>query len=312
MTRLLRAAVALFLLSLSVGVPMVFGQALPSKEQILANLKLRLPLLRTSEVKIGSVVPSTFAGFHQGTIHIDGREIGFLLADDTAQLLLLADTTPIDVGLSLQAVEVLLEEEQRQLEIAEEERHRLLLQFADGMVSRGPADAPVTVFEFSDFQCPYCRNAFMEVEELLQFYPDQVRFVYLHFPLPNHDWARQASIASVCAANQSDEAFWALYESYFMNQPKLTLESLIDESRGYLERIGIDMDIWTTCATDQDSEAYRDADALVEESIETASVALRVNGTPSFFVNGKYFTGAQTFEFFEELVQGILSSGPPE
>jgi len=175
------------------------------------------------------------------------------------------------------------------------------------MASRGPDDAPVTIFEFSDFQCPYCARGFDTVEELLQRYPEEIRFVYLHYPLSNHNWAKPAAIASICAANQDDEAFWPLHDSYFRNQGDITPETVIEDSRRHLEGTGIDLDLWQTCALDMESADYLYAEAKVEASMEAAERDFGVTGTPAFFINGQRLSGAHPIETFEEIVQELLA-----
>ena len=81
--------------------------------------------------------------------------------------------------------------------------------------TKGPADAPVTVTLFDDFQCPYCARLLPTIEKVMQAYPTQVRVVFKHFPLSMHKFARQAAIASIAARNQGK--FWPLHDQLFAN-----------------------------------------------------------------------------------------------
>ena len=302
----------LALLSLMpVPVPAASGQDLPSDEQIIANIRYRIPELRQASIVMRPMATSAFEGLYQGVFVInDAQEAHFLYSPKTAHILLLLSPAPIDVGLSESEVAALQAEEMRQERIAETERHQALVEFADGMAARGPSGAPVTIFEFSDFQCPYCARGFDTMEELLRRYPDDVRFIYLHLPLPNHEWAKPAAIASVCAANQDDQAFWMLHDGYFRNQSQVTLANIIESSRGYLQGSGIDMDAWARCASDATSSEYLDAAARVEESVMTAESVFGVSGTPGFFVNGRFLNGARPIETFEALVKEIVAGQP--
>ena len=307
MTRFHRASLFLILAPLY-ALPSL-GQDLPSDEQILANLRFQIPELREANLVMQPMVASAFEGFHQGAVVVnESQQLHFLIADKTAHVLLLLSPVPIDVGLSPDQLAALQEEEDQAAKVANEERHQALLRFSEGMSSRGPSDAPVTIFEFSDFQCPYCARGFSTIEEVLELYPDKVRFVYLHLPLPNHNWAKPAAIAAVCAADQADRAFWMLHDGYFRNQSQVSLGNVIELSQSYLDDSGIDMDVWTKCASDRNSADYMNAAAKVEASIASAESVFGVSGTPGFFVNGQFLNGAHPVETFEALIEELSSS----
>ena len=279
----------------------------PDENQILANLKYRIPQLRDAEVVLSAIEPSEFSQFHQGTFTVNGREsYKFLITGDPARLLLLM-TDPIDMGLPSESIAVLIEEEARQEVAMANDRHEALNKFAAGMPARGPADAPVTIYEFSDFQCPYCARASTIMEELLERNPDDVRFVFMHLPLSNHDWAKPAAVAAVCAARQDHDAFWLLHDQYFKNQRSIVKGIMLDQSREWLEGgASLDMDAWETCANDEESADNQSAVLNVEVSIATAE-RFGVTGTPAFFVNGHFMGGVQPVEVFEELIQEFKS-----
>ena len=175
------------------------------------------------------------------------------------------------------------------------------------MPGKGPADAPITIVEFSDFQCPYCANAAESIEKVLENNSSDVRLVYVHFPLESiHPWARPASIASICAANQSEDAFWTLHDAFFQNQGEMNVANIVSESTNFLANSGIDMDTWKTCASDVNSESYKAASAAVDLSLQIG-VSNGVSSTPGFFVNGHYISGAQSPELFQELIDKARS-----
>jgi len=158
----------------------------------------------------------------------------------------------------------------------------------------GPESAPVTIVEFSDFQCPYCARAAPVVKQLHERYPDSVRIVYRHFPLDSvHPQARPAAEASLCAADQ--DRFWEYHDVLFENARQLGEEDLIR----YAEELGLDMAEFRTCL-----EEGRHA-AQVERDLEAGRRA-GVTGTPSFFVNGRMLGGAQPLEAFVRVIESEL------
>ena len=280
---------------------------LPENDQIIANLKYRIPQLREAEVVIGEIAPSQFDQLHQGSFSVNGRETyRFLIAENPARLLILL-AEPIDISLSSASVATLLEEEDRQMVAAAQDRHEALGRFATGMPARGAADAPITIYEFSDFQCPYCARATDVLDELLEKRPDDVRLVYLHLPLSMHDWAMPAAVAATCAADQNESAFWLLHDRYFEHQQSILLNTVLAQSREWLqESAQIDMDTWESCASDTESAANQSAVLRIEVSVAT-SERMGATGTPAFFVNGHFLNGIQPIETFEELIDDLLA-----
>ncbi|HTO54170.1 MAG TPA: thioredoxin domain-containing protein [Myxococcota bacterium] len=161
--------------------------------------------------------------------------------------------------------------------------------------SRGPADAPVTVVEFSDYQCPFCKRAEPTVQELLKRYPTQVRVVYRNMPLDGlHPRARAAAIAAVCADAQGK--FWEYHDALFANQQALG-DSDLDK---YATDVGLDADKFKTCRQDPATESKVNVDA-------TAARAAGLTGTPAFFVNGILISGARPIEDFTRWIDQELA-----
>ncbi|NNE69876.1 MAG: thioredoxin domain-containing protein [Rhodothermales bacterium] len=228
----------------------------------------------------------------------------FLVTDDDTQLFLLA-ADPVDVSMT----DAELAEERAQLAQAASsqarDRHAQLLSLSQDAPSLGPAAAPVTIIEFSDFQCPFCARVVPTVKELLAKYPDQVRLVFMDFPLNIHDWAEPAAIAAGCTARQSNDAFWALHDYYFANQDAITADNVIERSRSTSADFDLDMNLWDTCATDSMSEVHQLVRGRMQMAMRVAQ-SFGASGTPTFFVNGRFISGAQPLEAFEELVQQAL------
>ncbi|HHQ47403.1 MAG TPA: hypothetical protein ENK19_00790 [Acidobacteria bacterium] len=158
---------------------------------------------------------------------------------------------------------------------------------------RGPADAPVTIVEFSDFQCPYCARVQATLHRLMETYPNQVKIVFKNMPGQRHDRARPAAEAALCAGRQGK--FWEMHDWLYAHQHTLDDASIEAEAK----KLGLDMDAFSTCVSKH--ETARQVDAGLNEAR-----VLGLNGTPIFFVNGKMIRGARPFQVFDEAVRSEL------
>jgi protein-disulfide isomerase len=161
--------------------------------------------------------------------------------------------------------------------------------------AKGPADAKVTVVEFSDFQCPFCSQAAPIVGQIHAAYGDKVRIIFQHFPLGIHDRARPAAEASACANVQGK--FWEYHDKLFYHQQSLSDADL----KKYAEEVGLDADRWSACYR---SGTFR---AEVMQQMQIGRQA-GVTGTPAFFVNGRFVSGAQPFEKFKDIIDDELKN----
>lgn len=159
--------------------------------------------------------------------------------------------------------------------------------------ARGPANAPIELVEFSDFQCPYCLRADPTVRQVLATYGDRIHLVYRHYPLPNHPNARPAAEAATCAGDQGK--FWAYHDRLFGNQARLENADL----KQHAVEIGLDAAKFNACVDRRQSKAQVDADIRAAEEAG-------VNGTPHFFINGRPLSGAQPFEAFKRVIDEEL------
>jgi len=168
----------------------------------------------------------------------------------------------------------------------------------DGDPSIGPDNAPVTIVEFSDYQCPYCESWYQQTfNRLLAAYPDQIRFVYRDLPLPMHPEALPAAEAAHCAGEQG--AYWKFHDALFSGQ--YTLGRTAYEQ--YATGLGLDTAAFTACL---DDHRYQD-----EVKVDTADAArLGLNGTPSFVINGRILIGALPFEDFKAIIDEELAGKP--
>jgi protein-disulfide isomerase len=164
----------------------------------------------------------------------------------------------------------------------------------DGRPSTGAADAPVTIVEFSDFQCPYCATMVSTLKEIEKNYKDQVRIVYLQFPLTQiHPNAQKAAEASLCANEQNQ--FWQMHDALFADQAKLG----VDELRRKAEKLSLDMAAFNACL---DGNKY--ASAVRADIAEGRKAG--VKGTPAFFVNGRFYSGSQPYDEIQRAVEDEL------
>lgn len=160
--------------------------------------------------------------------------------------------------------------------------------------ARGPADAPITVVEFSDYQCPFCKSAEAVVSQVLERYPTQVRVEFRQFPLDNlHPQARLAAEAALCAADQGQ--YWTYHEALFRNSPKLEKAQL----ESYASQIGLDRAAFDACLAEKRHAAHVDADVA-------AGKAAGVAGTPAFYVNGLPVSGGRSLAQFAAVIDGEL------
>jgi protein-disulfide isomerase len=159
---------------------------------------------------------------------------------------------------------------------------------------RGTPDAPITIVEFSDFQCPFCRSAYPIVKELLSKYQGRIKLAYRDFPLEQiHSQAELAAEAAWCAREQGK--FWEYHDLLFTNPEKLAPAGLTEHAR----TLQLDEKLFTTCLS---NGKFR---ANVEGDLQAGTQA-GVTGTPAFFINGILLTGAQPISVFEKAIDGEL------
>jgi protein-disulfide isomerase len=154
---------------------------------------------------------------------------------------------------------------------------------------RGPAAAPVSIVEFSDFQCPFCSRVVPTLERLQKDYPTQIRIFFRHFPLPFHENAPLAAEAAVAAEAQGK--FWQMHDLLFANQQDLSRPAL----ERYAQQLGLDLGKFRAALDGHQGKARVDADLALGRQLE-------VEGTPNFFVNGRNVQGAQPYEEFKAIV----------
>ena len=144
--------------------------------------------------------------------------------------------------------------------------------------ARGPANAPVLVVEFSDLQCPHCKEANPTIERLVE--DPNVRLVLQNFPLPNHNWADKAAAYADCVGRASNEAFWKFVDSVFAAQEQITADNADGKLTQIADSSGVNGSDIAACAAKPETQSR------VEASVNLGK-SLGVNSTPTLFVNGR-------------------------
>ncbi len=149
----------------------------------------------------------------------------------------------------------------------------------------------MTIVEFSDFQCPFCKRVEPTLTKVMSRYSDKVKLAYRDFPLDQlHSDARKAAEAARCANDQGK--FWAYHYLLYTNAPKLGSEQL----KTYAQEVGLDVPAFEQCVSSRKHQAAVQKD--LDEGMRAG-----VTGTPAFFINGRVVSGAQPLESFVQMIE---------
>ncbi len=169
---------------------------------------------------------------------------------------------------------------------------------SEGDATWGKKDAPVTIVEFSDFQCPFCSRATETVTQLKKQYgSNKIHIIFKQFPLPMHQNARPAAEASLCVNEQGQDKFWKFHDLAFSNQQKLSADDLAK----YAKQAGVDAKKFEDCFKSKKYASHVEQDMAEGQK-------LGVDSTPSFFVNGQPIRGARPIADFKEVIDQELST----
>jgi protein-disulfide isomerase len=168
----------------------------------------------------------------------------------------------------------------------------------EGSPSRGPADARITIVEFSDFECPYCSVAVKEVATIQAAYPKDIKLIYKQFPLSMHPNAPLAAAASLAAKEQGK--FWEMHDLLFANFHTLSRDNMLS----WAKQIGLDVNKFKA---DLDSGKFQ---AIVKKDLSDGEAA-GVYGTPAFFINGKLYNGTMKLDALKPILDVELKPAAP-
>jgi protein-disulfide isomerase len=183
----------------------------------------------------------------------------------------------------------------------------------EGFPSIGPADAPITIVEFSDYQCPYCTRWHEDTyQPLFSAYPGKIRLVYRNYPLSFHQNAMMGAEAALCAGDQGQ--YWAMHDKLFsendqMNNPEgTTLDA--DTYVQWATDIGLDGPSFKDCLSTEKYKPQIQQDVAYADSLPTENGEAAVGGTPTFFINGHRLVGAYPLSTFQQIIDADLAVKP--
>ena len=159
--------------------------------------------------------------------------------------------------------------------------------------AKGPANATVTIVEFSEFQCPFCARVNPAFAQVMETYGDKVRIVFRQFPLDFHQHAQKAAEASLCAADQGK--FWELHDAMFANQNALAVEQI----KAKAVELGLDAAKFNACV-----DSGEKAPVVAQDKRD--GEAAGVTGTPGMFINGRFVNGAVPFSELAVIIDDEL------
>lgn len=188
------------------------------------------------------------------------------------------------------------QEEQQQAELEQQFKNPVKIDLTGSPV-KGPDNAKVTIVEFSDFQCPYCRRGYETMEQVAKAYPNDVKIVFKHFPLQFHNEAEPASKASWAAQQQGK--FWEYHEELFKNQDKLGAEYYVELAKS----LKLDVERFKKDMASEAAAKQIKADSEIGQKNG-------IQGTPGFFVNGVAVKGAYPAEHFKGIIDRWLKGAP--
>jgi protein-disulfide isomerase len=285
------------------------------------RLGSRMPSDATIEVK--GYENSPIQGFNQGTFLIKSSrgsgDVNFIISNDGRYIILGEpastkdfEESPIQglkegsVPLGTQTLPLLMSNDSKYIIVGEiidtsidplkETMSKISL---EDVPVKGKETANVTVVEYSDFQCPFCQRGSQMLPQILQEYDGKIKLMYKQLPLPIHNWAKDAAIASLCAREQGNDKFWEFHDLLFANQKNIKVENSKEEFEGFAKKIGLNENNFNKCLDSPDIAKRVQAD------IEEAR-SIGVSSTPTFVVNGIIVPGANP-EGLKSAIEASLS-----
>jgi protein-disulfide isomerase len=262
-----------------VAKPAAPAAVLPSEETVDAFMKQWLGYDPTLTWKVADIRPSKAAGLAEVTVVISNPQ-----GTQASTLYVAPDGTHALIG-------EILPFGARPFDPTNE-----ILKKGISGPSKGPADAPVLLVEFSDFECPHCKRAVPVLNQVLEAEPN-VRFVSQNFPLPTHDWAAKAAAYADCVGRASNDAFWKFSESVFNAQTEITAANAEEKLTGLAEQSGVKGAEIAACAAKPETVTRVERSVALGKSID-------VTATPTLFINGrKVVVGEVPVEVLKQLVE---------
>lgn len=276
---------------LALGIGPITGQAkrLPSKAEIITHIREVYAMPSKVPMSLGKIQPSDLPALRKATLTIGQGEKA-----QRQTVYFSRDGQHYFLG------------EPRNMKVPPDKDRRSKIQLK-GAPSMGPKDAPVTIVEYSDFQCSYCRRAHLALKDRLSLpkYENKVRVVFKHFPLSHiHPWAEPAAVAAACAAHQRPEAFWTFADAFFENQKEITKDKLRDKAMELADEAKLKKPEFIKCYDKQETLGGIQLDKKEGNRVGVAS-------TPYFFINGHPVRGFGKFERLQALIDEMLAGKHP-
>jgi protein-disulfide isomerase len=284
------AAIALLVLRIPGAIASPAKSAEPAgpnehDEQLKSFLRKRFRVPNAGDIELGAPKPAPIPGLWTRQVTIVNEQG----QKATAELFTDASGTKVIIG--------------RFLDVNSDpwERVNVKTLHLDDRATLGPANAPVTVIEFADFECPYCARAFSEVETMVNTtYKGRVRVVFKNFPLNIHQWAMQAAIAAECVRRQNPEAFWNFARNLYSNQNAINPENLRQRIDTFASGLDLDSQALDACIMGKPAEQQ-----VQQDMSDGASI--HINSTPTFLINGVPVVGVlPTSKVFDFVIQEEL------
>ena len=231
-----------------------------------------------STVKVDEMEKTGVEGMRRGLLATEGGQVPILVSGD-GKTIMVGDLENLDA------------------DPAAETARKISL---DNVPSKGDPKAQVTVVEYSDFQCGYCARAANQVADFLKDYKGKVKFFYKQFPLSFHKWAEEASIASLCVYDQSNEKFWKFHDAIFEKQGEIKVADAKKTLEELARGLGVDMKKYNECVKSEQAKRR-----VVSDMEEGKSIG--VSGTPTFVVDGFVISGGANIKAIRNAVDYRLS-----
>lgn len=250
------------------------------KNALAIHLRKALNLDTRTTIQVGDATPAGFGGLNLVNVTIEGSKYPVYMTKDETKYLW---------G---QAIDFK----------ADPDLERVKAIGLQGVHSQGSPTAPITLVEYSDLQCPHCRDGHKIVRENLykNYTKDQVRFVSKMFPLSMHEWAEPAAVAVECAGNQREDAYWSMVDSFFDDAPQISSATVGIKAVQYATNLKLDGQKFNACLSDP---------KVLEKvkAIKAEGIAAGVSSTPTIFVNGRMRRGLRSFDDLKVVIDEKLA-----
>lgn len=251
-------------------------------------LQKRLLVPESKNIQLGPPSPGPFAGMSSRTVTLVNPQS----PDQKVEIEIFTDET---------GKQVLIAQHYAVVDSANPwERIDLKQLHLDDRATLGPADAPITIIEFGDFECPYCARAFSEIETVVNTtHKDRVRLIWKNFPLNVHPWAEQGAVAAECAREQNPASFWSFARNLYRDQNQINPQNLRSNIDGYIGSLSLDTKAMNACILGKTAEDR------VQQDMKDGNAA-HINSTPTFLINGIPVIGLPSSNVFDFVINAQL------